>query len=173
MIHYFSENVLFEGPYEFTDPFRYIPHQLVVKAAEDIFRHAPECFDEGKMLGVLICRDIATKKIGYLKAFSGTVRDSDGQVTASVDGFVPPIYDLTDPNGEFKKRETEISFLNSSIKTLLASEELTTLNKELAEAECTRDKELESLRTEMAASKIKRDLLHQTIRQPFTTATIP
>ena len=68
MIHYFSENVLFEGPYEFTDPFRYIPHQLVVKAAEDIFRHAPECFDEGKMLGVLICRDIATKKIGYLKS---------------------------------------------------------------------------------------------------------
>ena len=172
MIHYFSENVLFEGPYEFTDPFRYIPHQLVVKAAEDIFRHAPECFDEGKMLGVLICRDIATKKIGYLKAFSGTVRDSDGQVTSSVDGFVPPIYDLTDPNGEFKKRETEISFLNSSIKTLLASEELTTLNKELAEAECTRDKELESLRTEMAASKIKRDLLRRNCTDEETLASL-
>ena len=76
MIHYFSEDVRFEGPYGFTDPFRYAPHPLVTKAAEetiDGISSSPELsrsFEDGKMLGVLICMD-TVGHIGYLKAFSG------------------------------------------------------------------------------------------------------
>ena len=157
MIHLFSDNILFEGPYEFTDPFRYVPHPLVVKAAQEIQEHAPDCLAEGKMLGVLICREPKTQRIGYLAAFSGTVRRSDGRITATAEGFIPPIYDLTDPNGEFKKREAEISLINSKIDTLLASEEYKSLKQELDDAERTREKELESLRSEMTVSKQERD----------------
>ncbi len=157
MIHLFSDNILFEGPYEFTDPFRYVPHPLVVKAAQEIQEHAPDCLAEGKMLGVLICREPKTQRIGYLAAFSGTVRRSDGRITATAEGFIPPIYDLTDPDGEFKRREAEISLINSKIDTLLASEEYKSLKQELDDAERTCEKELESLRSDMTVSKQERD----------------
>ena len=58
---------------------------------------------EGKMLGVLKVEDEAGT-VGYLYGFSGTVGGR-----ATVPGFVPPIYDLTDPEGYFRRREAEIS----------------------------------------------------------------
>ena len=172
MIHYFSDNILFEGPYEFTDPFRYAPHPLVINAAQEIQKHAPDCFSEGKMLGVLICRETETQRVGYLSAFSGTVRKSNGEVTATLDGYVPPIYDLTDPDGEFKRREAEISELNSRIDTLRTSDELQTLNIELADAEQERDKELNQLRTTMSISKRERDKLRQNCSDEDTLTSL-
>ena len=87
-------------------------------------RAIEQSFAEGKMLGVLVCRKMEHKgsdngeilpegngrcasaedsgTLCYLAAFSGTVRGTDGRVTASVDGFVPPIIDLTAPEGYFK-----------------------------------------------------------------------
>ena len=101
--------------FPFTNPFRYTPHPLVKKAAGEIMDMAERCFDEGKMLGVLVCEpqegaDIeqishlhrlnyadAANPIFYIAAFSGTVRGADGRVTSNIEGFVPPIIDLTDP----------------------------------------------------------------------------
>ena len=58
---------------------------------------------EGKMLGVLKVVDNEGEE-GYLYAFSGTVGGR-----ATLPGFVPPVFDLTDPDGYFRKREAEIS----------------------------------------------------------------
>ena len=62
MIHHFQEDILFDGPQGFTDPFRYMPHPLVKVAAEKTIKKIDEdpmladAFAEGKMLGVLVCK---------------------------------------------------------------------------------------------------------------------
>lgn len=89
---------------KFTYPFRYTPAPEVVRAAEDMIARIDasarlqELFAEGKMLGVL-----ETDK-GFLYAFSGL---AGGQ--SFVDGFVPPIFDYSAPDGYFRQREAEIS----------------------------------------------------------------
>lgn len=89
---------------KFTYPFRYTPAPEVVRAAEDMIARIDasarlqELFAEGKMLGVL-----ETDK-GFLYAFSGL---AGGQ--SIVDGFVPPIFDYSTPDGYFRQREAEIS----------------------------------------------------------------
>ena len=73
---------------------------------------------EGKMLGVLKVEDEKGEE-GYLYAFSGTVGGR-----ASLPGFVPPIFDLTDPEGYFRKREAEISAMAPGEARKAASAEL-------------------------------------------------
>ena len=73
---------------------------------------------EGKMLGVLKVEDEEGKE-GYLYAFSGTVGGR-----ATLPGFVPPIYDLTQPDGYFRRREAEISAMPAGPERAAASAEL-------------------------------------------------
>lgn len=84
----------------FTYPFCYVPDPRVVDEAETLVRFLDSGhFDHsGKMFGILI-----TDK-GPLYAFSGLL---DGK--AVVDGFVPPIFDYTAPDGYFRRREAEIA----------------------------------------------------------------
>lgn len=77
-----------------------------------------EAFSEGKMLGVLIVLD-KTSRPGFLAGFSGNVGGR-----SMIEGFVPPIFDLTDPDGYFKRKEVEISTLNMEIIRLEESQEL-------------------------------------------------
>lgn len=101
----------------FTNPFRYTPHPLVRKAAREVIERLDRMitdgtltaevakgFTDGKMLGVLVCKETC------LAAFSGSVGG-----TSIVDGFVPPIYDLTRPDGYYREREAEISALTMQI----------------------------------------------------------
>lgn len=128
MIHLFPEPAyelmkkemteLSEGPDCFTDPFRYAPHPLVKVAA----RHTMDMIaadhelsaqlSQGKMLGVLVVRD-NDGKTGYISGFSGLV---GGRST--IEGFVPPIFDLDDPKGRYRTEEAEISGLNEKIRAL-------------------------------------------------------
>lgn len=159
MIHYFPEDFHFEEPSEFTDPFRYAPHPAVRKAAglvmQRIEEHAlTDDFAEGKMLGVLVCREPAVSgRACYIAAFSGNIGGR-----SMIEGFVPPIYDLTDPDGEFKKREAEISALNARIDRMQRSDEYSLLKKSLEDAGHSRDKELDRFRSGMAESKARRSL---------------
>lgn len=104
---------------KFTYPFRYTPTPEVVRAAEDMIDRIDasarlrELFAEGKMLGVL-----ETDK-GFLYAFSGL---AGGQ--SIVDGFVPPIFDYSAPNGYFRKREAEISSMENGPSKGKASAQL-------------------------------------------------
>ena len=173
----FSEDVDFErlAGTGFTDPFRYVPDPLAVHAGQMIISRLAEwasmpegtperalerSFAEGKMLGVLVCRT------GFLAAFSGTVKGPDGNVTASVDGFVPPIIDLTEKNGHFKRKEAVISLLNKEIETILSSPEYNGLKKELLDASSARDTEIENLQNRIRFAKMQRDEIRSETADP-------
>lgn len=93
---------------KFTYPFCYVPHPLIKDAAKsliDKIDNDPELkslFCGGKMLGVLLAE--GPEGVVPLYAFSGL---AGGR--AEVGGFVPPIFDYTDPDGYFRTREAEIS----------------------------------------------------------------
>ena len=105
-------------PEQFTYPFHYTPHPLCVLATEEVqsYLHTrPEWHEElqhGKMFGVLVVQD-NEGRVGYLAAFSGNLAGSNHHPF-----FVPPVYDLLDPDGYFKQEEAQISALNSLILRL-------------------------------------------------------
>ena len=159
----------------FTDPFRYVPDPRVLHAGRIVISRLAEwasmpegtpektierSFAEGKMLGVLICRT------GFLAAFSGTVKGSGGSVTASVDGFVPPIIDLTDEQGYFKINEAAITRLNKELKILSSSPAYNAIKTELINAQATRDAEIEALQDQIRLAKIQRDKIRNESTDP-------
>ena len=156
MIHYFTEDIVFAGPEYFTDPFRYIPHPLVRKASEEVIemidsdKTLSNAFSEGKMLGVLICRKGETTC--YITAFSGTINGM-----GCIEGFVPPIYDLTVPGGHFRNEEAIISSLNRKIRDLSKSDTLSDIRKKLADCQTDRDMDLNRYRKQMLKDKTERE----------------
>ena len=122
MIHYFKNDINhIELPNQFTYPFRYTPHALSRMAAEEVqnyLKTRPEWQEElqqGKMFGVLIVRT-PQGEIGYLAAFSGNLAGSNHHSF-----FVPPVYDLLNPDGYFKEEEEQISLINRELKEIEAS----------------------------------------------------
>ena len=105
---------------------------------------------KGKMFGVLVVRD-KDGSIGYLAAFSGLFMGSN-----NVEGFVPPVFDLQNPDGYFKREEAEISAINSKIKELEASAEYATAKSALEAVKCAADEALDGMRAEFAANKARR-----------------
>lgn len=107
----------------FNSPFRYNPSPEVVKASwrliSDILSDESlrNLFKEKKMLGVLVVEGgaggtdplvrVLDDGTRFLAAFSGLAGGRN-----RVRGFVPPIFDLLDPQGHFKIEEAEISALN-------------------------------------------------------------
>ncbi|MBO4813637.1 MAG: RNA pseudouridine synthase [Muribaculaceae bacterium] len=144
-------------PERFTYPFHYVPHPLCEAAAAQVLQYVdvraewqPE-LRQGKMLGVLVVRDTAGE-LGFLAAFSGNLA---GAVQHSY--FVPPVYDLLQPDGEFKRGEAEITAINHEIAALEANEQLHHLHSCLQQEERQRDAELAAYREVMARDKQKRD----------------
>ena len=150
----------------FTDPFRYAPHPLVRKAAEVVMKRVHGMdesirsgFEDGKMLGVLVVgvpagisdfRDWLDeeRRIGFIAGFSGSVAG-----LSHIEGFVPPIFDLMDPNGHYKQEEEKITALNDVIIELKNASEFYDYKKMLWQAEAEREAELMDMRERMAASK--------------------
>lgn len=169
MIHSFSESISWDTPDQFTDPFRYSPHPLVKKAAEELMGRiasSPDlegAFAEGKMLGVLVVTSEEDPTPRYLAAFSG---NAGGKST--IEGFVPPIYDLCNPQGHFKIKEAEISALNIRMRTLLDSEDLKSLRSELASAEKSMNEAVIAQKSLMADLKKKRDEIRNCDSDPYT-----
>lgn len=121
MNHFFNQPIASIAlPEQFTYPFHYTPHPLCVLAAEEVKAYIAtrtEWKEElalGKMFGVLIVQ--AENKISYLAAFSGNLAGKSVHPF-----FVPPVYDLLQPQGFFKKGEEQISAINARIKELEAS----------------------------------------------------
>lgn len=105
-------------PTQFTYPFHYTPHVLSIMAAEEVKNYLLSRTEwhtelqEGKMFGVLVIRT-PEGKIGFLAAFSGNLAGNNYH-----DYFVPPIYDLLNPDGFFKEKEAEITQINHLISNL-------------------------------------------------------
>ena len=108
-------------PERFTYPFHYTPHPLCVIAAEETqayLKERTEWMEElqtGKMFGVLVVRTPAGA-VGYLAAFSGNLAGKNVHHF-----FVPPIYDLVQPDGFFRQEEERINEINARIRTLQTS----------------------------------------------------
>ena len=126
MIHFFKKPVSYLAlPEKFTYPFHYTPHPLCVLAAEEVKAYIAsrkewqEELASGKMFGVLIVQtdngitNNEENQIGYLAAFSGNL---DGKNLHPY--FVPPVYDLLQPEGFFKIEEEQISAINIRIREL-------------------------------------------------------
>ena len=115
-MHPFKANISQQPlPAQFTFPFYYTPNPLCVWAAEEVQLYLESCTDwhkelqKGKMFGVLVVRN-PQGEIGFLAAFSGNLAGSNYH-----DYFVPPVYDLLNPDGYFKEEEERISAINREI----------------------------------------------------------
>ena len=126
MIHFFKKPVSHLAlPEKFTYPFHYTPHPLCVLAAEEMKAYIAsrkewqEELASGKMFGVLIVQtdngitNNEENQIGYLAAFSGNLAGKNLHPY-----FVPPVYDLLQPEGFFKIEEEQISAINIRIREL-------------------------------------------------------
>lgn len=158
MIHFFKQNI--EGislPEKFTFPFHYTPHPLTRIAADEVRSYLSTRLDWqdeigiGKMFGVLIVRT-ADGSIGYLAAFSGNLAGSNMH-----DFFVPPVYDLLNPDGYFRKEEAEISALNRRICDISKSDSYILAKKELEDTKLQSSSFLASAKEELKRSKKERD----------------
>ena len=122
-----------ELPRQFTCPFCYVPHPLALRAVGQVQEYVASRTDwademaAGKMLGVLVAQD-TEGKLGFLAAFSGNLAGS-----VHHDFFVPPVYDLLDPLGEFKQGEAQITAMNLEVERLMHSPELHTMQSREAE----------------------------------------
>ncbi len=177
MIHFFKKPVSHIAlPEKFTYPFHYTPHPLCVLAAEEVKEYIAsrkEWQEElalGKMFGVLVVlqkTEEATDKvkeagtdegnrIGYLAAFSGNLAGKNLHRY-----FVPPVYDLLQPQGFFKIEEEQISAINIRINELensasyLESKEKWEIETGQAQAE------LNQAKAEQKAAKEAREIRRQ------------
>ena len=150
-----------ELPLRFTCPFLYEPHPLALMAVEQVQRYvasrddwAPE-LGEGKMLGVLVVQD-HQGRLGFLAAFSGNLAGS-----VHHDYFVPPVYDLLDPEGEFKRGEVQITAINHEVERLERATELCDMMERRAVAERVMHDEIDAFKAVMACHKRDRDARRQ------------
>ncbi|MBK8701771.1 MAG: RNA pseudouridine synthase [Saprospiraceae bacterium] len=134
-------------PDRFTFPFSYEPHPIAFAAAQDLqhyllneevdlnhdFGHETSPEGLGKMFGVLVVEN-GVGELGYISAYSGKVGGSNRH-----DRFVPPVFDMLDENGFYRRGEEEINDINRRIVSLENEEKflsvLSTYERDKAEAE--------------------------------------
>ena len=148
-----------ELPPHFTYPFCYTPHPLCMEAAEQLKQHLSSQdnllaeLNEGKMLGVLVVED-PHGEIGFLAAFSGNLAHSN-----NLPYFVPAVYDLLDPDGEFCQGERAISAINHRIAAMQRDEHFAAVKQQYDAHRQNIEIELEAFRAEVKGEKAQRDAL--------------
>lgn len=159
-LHYFADSIpLFPLPEKFTYPFHYTPHPLCVAAADEVGRYVEangewqEELRKGKMFGVLVVRTDAGE-VGYLAAFSGILAGKNRHTY-----FVPPVYDVQEPDGFFRVEEEQISGINRQIEELQADARYQDCKRRFADETRLAGQVLEEMRERMKAAKEERDRL--------------
>ncbi len=164
--HHFQKDTSgIELPLRFTFPFCYDPHELSILAAEHVqaylesqkdFNHNFGLIDGqdglviGKMFGVLVVQD-GIGNLGYLAAVSGKMAGTNRHKF-----FVPPIFDMLDPDGFFLKEEEHINQINRNIEQLQKSDELKELKENLIICKKREDQILSDLRKLHKKNKAER-----------------
>lgn len=158
MLHFFKNELSqISLPEKFTYPFHYIPHPLCVMAAEEVKTYVAtktrweKELSKGKMFGVLVVQD-KEGNIGYLAAFSGNIAKKN-----IYPFFVPPVYNLLEPDGFFKKVEARISEVNARLAQMENDPEYLGLFNELNMRKREWDNLSAELKAQMKESKKKRD----------------
>lgn len=160
--HHFQQSIEgIELPQKFTYPFRYTPHPLSVLAANEVQTYLQkqtqwhEELEKGKMFGVLIVRNEANE-IGYLAAFSGNLANSNQH-----DFFVPPVYDLLQPDGFFRIEEDQISAINHRIDSIQKNPDYNSLTEELYVLRRNAQKALQEGKAFLKQEKKRREEIRQ------------
>lgn len=163
MLHHFTRSIAHIAlPDKFTYPFHYTPHPLCVMAADEVqvyLQHQAQWQDElqqGKMFGILIVQT-TEGEIGYLAAFSGILAGKNIHPY-----FVPPIYDLLQPDGFFKKEEEHISAINHRIRELEEDTAYQECRQALEEETARCSRLLSQAKAKLKAAKELRDCRRQT-----------
>lgn len=163
MLHRFTTSISdIPLPERFTYPFCYTPHPLCVMAAEEVQHYLSKQSDwqeelsQGKMFGVLIVQT-EDGSIGYLTAFSGILAGKNIHPY-----FVPPVYDLLQPQGFFKIEEENISAINRRIRRLEEDKKYIDLRSNLTQTTQSTQDALSIAKTQLKEAKDKRELLRKT-----------
>lgn len=163
MLHRFTTSISdIPLPERFTYPFCYTPHPLCVMAAEEVQNYLSKQSDwqeelsQGKMFGVLIVQT-EDGSIGYLTAFSGILAGKNIHPY-----FVPPVYNLLQPQGFFKIEEENISAINRRIRRLEEDKKYIDLRSNLTQTTQSAQDALSIAKTQLKEAKDKRELLRKT-----------
>lgn len=149
-------------PDQFTYPFHYTPHPLCIVAVQEVQAllatkaEWKNELDKGKMFGVLVV-ETRHGEIGYLAAFSGNLAHSNMHTF-----FVPPVYDLLQPDGFFKIEEEQISQINHQIKAIETNGEYLALQQALQTLSTHAIAEITHAKQTYKAAKQKREQLRST-----------
>lgn len=158
MLHRFTTSITdIPLPERFTYPFCYTPHPLCILAAKEVQSYLTrqtawkDELRQGKMFGVLIVQT-EHGETGYLAAFSGILA---GKNLHSF--FVPPVYNLLQPQGFFKIEEENISSINRNIRQLENDKAYAALSAELARTIQSAEDILATAKAQLKEAKTARE----------------
>lgn len=158
MLHRFTTSITdIPLPERFTYPFCYTPHPLCILAAKEVQSYLTrqttwkDELRQGKMFGVLIAQT-EHGEIGYLAAFSGILAGKNLHPF-----FVPPVYDLLQPQGFFKIEEENISSINRNIRQLENDKAYAALSAELARTIQSAENILATAKAQLKEAKTARE----------------
>lgn len=158
MLHRFTTSITdIPLPERFTYPFCYTPHPLCILAAKEVQSYLTrqtawkDELRQGKMFGVLIVQT-EHRETGYLAAFSGILAGKNLHPF-----FVPPVYDLLQPQGFFKIEEENISSINRNIRQLENDKAYAALSAELARTIQSAENILATAKAQLKEAKTARE----------------
>lgn len=158
MLHRFTTSITdIPLPERFTYPFCYTPHPLCILAAKEVQSYLTrqtawkDELRQGKMFGVLIVQT-EHGEAGYLAAFSGILAGKNLHPF-----FVPPVYDLLQPQGFFKIEEENISSINRNIRQLENDKAYAALSAELARTIQSAENILATAKAQLKEAKTARE----------------
>lgn len=176
-LHRFNEDITaIQLPDAFTYPFFYEPHPLSMLAAEQVQQYLTAQTDFqhnfglkpdmpglviGKMFGVLVVQD-QEGKLGYLAAVSGKLAGTNRNQY-----FVPPIFDMLDPDGFFIQEENIINAINRRIDELSANPNIKIFKERLVSLQQENDAVLSNLRKFHKSNKAERKRIREQAKQQF------
>lgn len=157
----------------FTFPFYYVPHSLAVEASDRLKRLLElnpwkhnfgldpkmEGLIIGKMFGVLVVED-SSGRLAYLFAVSGKLADSNEH-----EEFVPPVFDLLQSDGFYKKEEAHLTALTHRIEQLDAQGNSDIAREERDLAIISAKNKLENFKIQAKLAKKNRDQRRNTAFQ--------
>ncbi len=162
MLHLFpTDRPQIALPSKFTNPFNYTPHPLSLIAVRELVAHIEakkewtQELQQGKMFGVLVV-ETTEGEIGYLAAFSGNLGGKNNH-----QHFVPPIYDMLQPNGLFKVEEQAISDINTKIKQLESSHQYTETQEHITATRLNSKRQIEQAKRLLKEAKQAREVARQ------------
>ena len=149
-------------PKAFPYPFYHKPHDLALKAAEQVKKLIAnktkhDFVEQGKMFGVLVV-EYDAGELGFLMGYSGKLKDDERPK-----GFVPPVVDVHQKDSFFMVGEKILDTLTLKIETLVCNPDFIKAKTDYIHAQKKHDAFLDSYRKEIKANKATRKLARKEV----------